>query len=122
MEELEEKNEKVLVLLDFLNLELSDYDEIFEDNEFEFTYNGNIYNILTEKELKDRIDEMINDKIDEVQWNLDTDCLIENCNSEFITISINEEAICNYFENEFGYEISPYNNNYQEFNNYYIFY
>lgn len=123
---MEEYSEKFLVLARYLGLE--DNDEIIQIEELDdnnFSCEGEDYEIYSDLELDNLISELIQDKIEETQYEINNRVDLPNDvgyeNARFMRVEVDEDAIEYEFREDFGYHIGNYDNDYVEFEDFYIF-
>jgi len=116
-------SEKHLILASYLGLSKDQLDEIEESTDDEYIYEGEKYLVYTETQTDDIISDLIEDKISDVQWDIDNkiDLYEQYDNGSFMYLSVDKDAIEDYINNEFGYYIGNGNNDYGIYGSYYIF-
>lgn len=123
MENLEELySQKQLILANYLGLSLDEIENIEEESNYNYSYYGENFEIYNQDELDDRIDGIIDDIIYETQWEINNRVDTSDYNyGYYMSVTVNEDAIRYDIENNFGSHIGNYDDNYDEFEGYYIF-
>lgn len=110
-----------LILAEFLNVSDEELDDIEENWPNNFTYDGDEYEVYDRDDLDVLIEGIIQEKID------DTTTEIERINmgmfnyGNYMEIIVNDDAIRDDINTDFGYHIGNCENEYDIFKDYYIF-
>ena len=106
----EEYDEKILALAEYLDLEENEIEEIYTRDFIKFEHNRNYYYVLTEKEADDKVNDLVQYMVDEIQWDLNRDLIPY---SRYL--QVDEYAV----QEEYGY--NSISENWKEVGDYCIF-
>lgn len=123
MENLEEiYSQKQLILAQYLRLTEDQISEIDEGFGVTYYYVDQEYLVYSLEEIYQIISDLTADQIQSAEYQASKLDLGDYCDMGcYMTICIDEDAIRGWMEDDFGYYIGNGENDYDEFNGYYIF-